>query len=515
MRPIKPRRRLSRRPAAAPPTPQALEQRVLLAAVLTPDGTLAVTGTDGADEVTVRIGSNPADVHVQEGTAALYIYARDRVRAIAIDLGAGEDVLHLDQANGLITGTAGGEITVGVNGGAGNDTLVVVGSPATGAVDQVLTIGPDAGGGTLVSRAAGGAAQTVRFSGTETLADTSAAASLTLIANDATGAVVTGLRNVIELSAGPLANGVTQTATARFYDATLQGIGGASAQPPASAAAQPASAGAAEPGAGTGAGTGASTSGNPAAAAADDASDPAARRRAKLAAKQAAKAAKREAQRQAKLARLEAQRRAREQRQAARRGGADAAALAAAAAGAERLAISATHLAVHFANKAAVTIQTGAADDRVEVNLPAAPAGLRSLTVDGGTGTDRLAEVALPAGVTVQRPNVEATSAARDWVLVNPNPTPPGPGPLVPNTPEPVPPPPAPVPGGGGGRDPGSSASTSSSDRDGSSSSGSASSSHDASASASASTSSRDADASGSSDRDTSSSRDASASGGD
>src|SRR5688500_12801936 len=291
MRPIHPRRQHRRRPAAAPPTPQALEQRVLLAAVLTPDGTLAVTGTDGADEVTVRRGPNPADIHVQEGTAALYIYAIDRVRNVAIDLGAGDDVLHLDQANGLITGSGGAEFIVGVNGGAGNDQLLVVGTPAGGPVDQVLTMGPDAGGGTLVSRTGGGAgaapAQTVRFSGMEALIDTSAAASLTIVANDANGTFVGGVRNVIELSAGPLAAGGVQTATARFYDVTPHGVAAASAQSPASASAQPATAGAAE------AGTDASSSQSPqpAAAAADDPSDPAARRRAKQAAKEARRAA--------------------------------------------------------------------------------------------------------------------------------------------------------------------------------------------------------------------------------
>src|SRR3712207_6403144 len=101
MRTNYPRRQVRRRPGDVPPAAQPLERRVLLAAVLTPDGTLAVTGTDAADEVTVRLGGDGADLHVQEGTAVAHIYALDRVRRVAVDLGAGDDVLHVDQANGL------------------------------------------------------------------------------------------------------------------------------------------------------------------------------------------------------------------------------------------------------------------------------------------------------------------------------------------------------------------------------------------------------------------------------
>lgn len=475
-----------------------LERRALLAASINVDGTLVVTGTQGVDEVTLRQGAQPNLLNVQEGTTTLFVFLLDRVKAVSIELGGGDDVLNVDMIPGLLTGAT-GDLAVRVDGGAGNDSVMVFGVPPGGPLDQVFTVGPDAGGGTLVSSAGTGPAQHLSFAGIESLVDISTAASFRVVGND--GA------NVAELSSGPLAGGLTPTATVRFFDVTPCAVGIPIVPPGAAAVAAPVSAAATAPPA------------SPTAAV--DARDPEARREAKRLAKEA----KKQAQRRAKEARLEAKRLAKEARQLARaqklaqrRGVAAPVSAAASPAPAESFVIDRAHLAVHFANKAAVTVDVGGGADRVDLNVGgAAPAGMQSLALEGGAGDDRLAEQAVPAGVVVQRVNVESSAAARGFVLVTE--CPPAHVPPIPTSPPPLPP------------DFGSSAATSSRDRGATSSrnasasrnasssrnasaSRDASSSNDASSSKNAS-SSRDADAGGSKDRDGGASRDANSSNGD
>ena len=475
------RRRAHARPPGAPtPAVDALEGRTLLAASIAADGTLVVTGTDGADEVTLRRGADPTLLNVQEGETTLFVFLLDRVGSVSVQLGGGDDAFNIDMIPGLLTG-ADGDLSIRVDGGAGNDSVLVFGVPPGGplALEQVLTVGPGAGDGTLVSRAGATPAQSLAFANVESLVDTSAAATLTLAGSDAA--------NVVELTAGPLAGGVVPTATVRFFDVTPCPV--APLVPPAQAAvaAAPASAAAASP------------------TAAVDARDPEARREAKRLAKEA----KKEAQRHARQARLEAQRAAKEAKRLARgqklaqrkklAPPASASASPVPAPSAETFVIDRTHLSVHFANKAAVTIDARGGDDRIDLNATgAAPAALPSLAVDGGDGIDRVAERAVPAGVSVRRANVEGSGTARDFALVTECPA--AHVPPIPASPPPLPP------------GLGSSAATSSRDRDATSSAG-ASSSRNASSSHSAS-SSRDADADGSGD-DSGASRDANASNGD
>ena len=457
------------RPRAAlrVPVVDPLEQRALLAAVLLPDGTLQVTGTGVADEVTLRRGEEPGKLNVEEGRTTLYVFLSAGVRRIEIDLGAGDDVVNIDTARGLLTGA--GDATVHVAGGDGNDALFVFGAAPGGAAAQVFTAGPEVGGGTLVTRV-GTETQTVQFAALESLADTSTAATFTLAGNDGS--------NVVELSAGPLAGGVTQTAMARFYDVSpcplLTPPATPTPVPPGTTPAPAATAPAPEA---------PSITGPTPPAAAVDARDPEARREAK----RQAKAAKREAKRLAR----EAKRLAREQKKAASRAARSALVTPAPAAPVGGAwVIDRAHLAVQFANKAAVVVDTKAGDDRVDVNLATAPAGLASLSVDGAAGIDRLCARALPAGVAVQQPGVEASSAARDFELMTECPAP-----YVPAVPN-EPPPPLPTDNGGGA---GSSAATASRDRD-ATASGNASSSRDSDDS--------DDDTNGSKDRDKSSSKD-------
>ena len=135
------------------PVVDPLEGRLLLTAVLSTDGTLQVTGSDGPDQITVRRGGEPNKLNVQDGNATLFVFPLDRVKTLDIRLGNGDDTVNVDTTPGLI---ATGDLTIHVDGGAGNDSLLIFGSPAAGAVHEALTVGPEAGGGTLVASTGAG-----------------------------------------------------------------------------------------------------------------------------------------------------------------------------------------------------------------------------------------------------------------------------------------------------------------------------------------------------------------------
>src|SRR5687767_1348591 len=94
LRPGRADRRVSaRHPHAAATSLDALEPRRLLAATLAADGTLQVTGTEGPDQVTLRLGAEPNQIQVQEGTISLSVFLLDRVSSVSIDLRGGDDSL--------------------------------------------------------------------------------------------------------------------------------------------------------------------------------------------------------------------------------------------------------------------------------------------------------------------------------------------------------------------------------------------------------------------------------------
>ena len=256
----------------------------------------------------------------------------------------------------------------------------------------MLTFGPDANSGTLVGRVGAGAAQTLGFANMESVADTSTAASLTIVGNDAS--------NVIELTAGPLAGGVTPTGTVRVSD--VAGATPAPVPPPTPSPPTP----------------GPTTPSTPAALSKDE------KREAKRLAEEAKKEAKRlakEAKKEAKRLAKEAKRLAHEKKRAEsharrRKTASPVPAATAAIAAAEPLSIARAYLPFHFANKIAVTIDAKGGDDLLDVNVVGSvPAGLQTLTLDGGAGSDRLARQSAPAGVPVQELNLESTSATREF----------------------------------------------------------------------------------------------------
>jgi hypothetical protein len=188
----------------------ALETRTLLAATLSPEGVLLVTGTEAADAIVVRVNAAGTDVQVQGAGSGIALFRLTAVQSVRVQAGGGDDSLTLDAAAGLL-GHAGAPLPIQYDGGAGADTLVLSGAPAGVSVTETITPGPGAGAG-KVSSQGGQVTQSVEFSGIESLLDTSAAASLTINLGDG--------GNLVEVSGGAAVNGAA-TGTIKAFDVTL------------------------------------------------------------------------------------------------------------------------------------------------------------------------------------------------------------------------------------------------------------------------------------------------------
>ncbi len=85
-------------------------------------GTLNVTGSDGGQQVALRLKANdPSTIQVDAGDngSADFSFARGDVSAIKVKMGDGNDSARIDDANGAFTNT----IPTTISGGDGNDTL--------------------------------------------------------------------------------------------------------------------------------------------------------------------------------------------------------------------------------------------------------------------------------------------------------------------------------------------------------------------------------------------------------
>jgi RTX calcium-binding nonapeptide repeat (4 copies) len=85
-------------------------------------GLMTVTGTDANDVIALRLKAGDPDV-VQvdvggDGTPE-FSFKRDKVARIGVDSGGGDDVVRVDDANGVFTN----DIPTTIDGGDGNDTL--------------------------------------------------------------------------------------------------------------------------------------------------------------------------------------------------------------------------------------------------------------------------------------------------------------------------------------------------------------------------------------------------------
>ena len=383
----------------------ALEQRALLAATLTPEGVVLVTGTESADAFVVRVNATGTDLQVQ-GSGGISLFRLAAVQAVRVEGGGGDDTLTIDTAGGLVA-RADAAMPITFEGGAGSDGLVISGAPAGVSVSETITPGPATGEG-KVSSVAGSRTQAIQFSGVESLVDTSKAASLTVNLNDG--------GNLVEIANGPTAGGVV-TGTIRAFDVTLCEFPVVPATTQATMAATSAAV------------TSSSAAPTTSAAGQDAVAGNNGRRKGK------AKGHLRKHRAHGKAARKAAA----AARVATASAASESAALATAPAAApqQALLIGVAHVPIQFANKTAITINTAGGDDWVAVNNAAPAAGLTSLTVNTGDGQDHLAEVALPAGVTWAKQAAENVSATRGFVGVTE--CPPAPGPTPTPTPDPTP----------------------------------------------------------------------------
>jgi Ca2+-binding RTX toxin-like protein len=87
------------------------------------NSTLQVSGTDGADQVALRLrATDPTVLEVDAGNdgTADFLFPRSAVTSIVVDLAGGSDLARIDQSGGVFTDTT----PTTLNGGDGNDTLV-------------------------------------------------------------------------------------------------------------------------------------------------------------------------------------------------------------------------------------------------------------------------------------------------------------------------------------------------------------------------------------------------------
>ena len=85
-------------------------------------GVLSVEGTNAADSITLRLkAGDPSTLQVDVGDngSADFNFARARINAITLDAGRGNDLVRIDESNGVFTDT----IRTTLDGGPGDDTL--------------------------------------------------------------------------------------------------------------------------------------------------------------------------------------------------------------------------------------------------------------------------------------------------------------------------------------------------------------------------------------------------------
>src|SRR5688500_8914476 len=324
------------------PVLDPLERRALLSAVLSPEGALAVTGTAGNDVMSLAAGDGGISVRVSDGSDTLSIFRLSSVRSITVSGGGGDDTLTVDTSGGLVA-LVGVALPLDFDGGAGRDTLRLVGAPAGITVNETISFGAADGSGQVL-HAAADRSQSVKFAGVESLVDTSVAATLTLDLDDAA--------NLVEILNGPLADGLA-TGELRAYEVAPCETHTAVPVPTTPTGTIAA--------AGSSASVAAGTSAAPVDAAPMTKKELA---RARAEAKREAKRRARELKLAAKAAKKAQKAAAMQAMRAARVAGLTPApaSTAPAAATAQELVIGRAYVPVQFANKARVTIDTGGGD---------------------------------------------------------------------------------------------------------------------------------------------------------
>jgi hypothetical protein len=85
-------------------------------------GLLTIEGTEASDKIALRLKAGDPDilqVDVGDDGSADFSFKRKHIARIAVDAGAGEDLVRIDESNGIFTDS----IPTTLDGGPGNDTL--------------------------------------------------------------------------------------------------------------------------------------------------------------------------------------------------------------------------------------------------------------------------------------------------------------------------------------------------------------------------------------------------------
>ncbi|HMG98790.1 MAG TPA: hypothetical protein VK546_07715, partial [Gaiellales bacterium] len=85
-------------------------------------GELTIVGTKASDKLALRLQSGQPgvlQVDVGDDGSADFSFARERVATIAVDAAAGDDLVRIDESNGVFTDS----IPTTIDGGDGNDTI--------------------------------------------------------------------------------------------------------------------------------------------------------------------------------------------------------------------------------------------------------------------------------------------------------------------------------------------------------------------------------------------------------
>src|SRR5438132_6243051 len=140
--PVAPRSRLS---------VEGLENRTLLSITFSGPGNSGVatlTGTPGPDQFVIQLKPKDATTieFSDDGGATFTDATLSGITSVVVNGLQGHDTLTLNEDNGLAALAAG--LPIAFNGGRGQDTLIVQGSP-TGTITETFTAGSSSGSGTL------------------------------------------------------------------------------------------------------------------------------------------------------------------------------------------------------------------------------------------------------------------------------------------------------------------------------------------------------------------------------
>jgi len=349
-----------RQPHSARPQIESLEDRAVPAAV-----TLA--GTAGNDQLFLRVidVNGTKTLEAGGGAGATQRVALADVTSITVNGLAGDDTLTIDNSNGVIGAASSTSSTAALpitfNGGTGRDRLVLSGDPTGATVNETYNLGTSTGGGSIAIT--GSASATVTLSGVESVTDTLRAASLTI--NGTSG------RDVLRLVSDGSTGGLRLESIAPVGRVFLRGHDGSDDFGDEDDDSREADArgddneGGDDNGGDRGDGNGGrGNNGN--------GNGPGQNRGLHL----------------GHLRREDLDQ-----------------------------FFGSLAVPISFANKAAVTINLGGGDDFLLLNATSA-AGLTSLTVDGGGGTDVVAQRAVPSGLTPSYMNVEHVLTSLDQIFV-------------------------------------------------------------------------------------------------